>query len=37
MMNQLFEVQDVSRISNVKKANYTNKAINQTISPYKNT
>lgn len=28
MMDKLFHVQDVSRINNVKKANYTNKAIN---------
>lgn len=36
MMDKLFQVQDVSRINNVKKANYTNKAINETTNPYKN-
>ena len=37
MMNELFQVQDVSKISNVKKTNYTNKAINETTSQYRTT
>ena len=35
MMNQLFQVQDVSKINNVKRQNYTDKAINNTTSPYR--
>ena len=36
MMDKLFQVQDVSKISNIKKVNYTNKAINETTNQYKN-
>lgn len=36
MMNILFEVQDVSKLSNIKKVNYTDKKINEVTSQYKN-
>lgn len=35
MVDKLFEVQDVSKINNVKLKNYTSKAINETTSEYK--
>ena len=35
MMEHLFQVQDVSRINNVKKVNYSNKALNNPTNPYR--
>lgn len=36
MIDSLFQVQDVSKISNIKKVNYTSKKINEPTNPYKN-
>ena len=35
MIDSLFQVQDVSKISNIKKVNYTSKKINEPTNPYK--
>ena len=35
MMDQLFQVQDVSKIDNVKKERFTNKAVNEPTNQYK--
>lgn len=37
MMDKLFQVQDVARISNIKKSDFTEKRINEIASPYKST
>ena len=35
MLTDLFDIQDVAKISNVKKAHYTDKVINETNCNYK--